>query len=148
MRNLQGQAPKLVTPPGTSSGDLEVNVLFTTTRATLKALETAGQLAKDLGARIRLLIPHVVPYPLPLEEPAVPARLLARRFCTLAKRSRIDTRIDIRLCRDRWQVIDSGLRPGSVVVLAGRKRWWPTAESRLVKQLRGRGHQVVFLSQP
>src|SRR6476659_4622442 len=37
-----------------SSVGMEVNVLYTTTKATLSALRVAGKLAHDLGARIRV----------------------------------------------------------------------------------------------
>jgi hypothetical protein len=56
------------TPSGFSNVDtvsreaLWVTVLFTSVPATLRALQTAGQLASKLGACVRILVPQVVPY--------------------------------------------------------------------------------------
>lgn len=50
------------------------------------------------------------------------------------------------LCRDRLDVLARVLRPESTVVIGGRRRWWPTGESRLAKALRSRGRQMAFVS--
>ena len=59
---------------------LEVNVLFTSTGATIAAAKVAGTLAHDLGARIRVIVPQVVPFPLPLSEPTVKPEFTANRI--------------------------------------------------------------------
>ena len=46
---------------------LNIAVVFTSVQATLVALKEAGSLANSLGARITLVVPQLVPYPLPLE---------------------------------------------------------------------------------
>ena len=46
---------------------LNIAVVFTSVASTLAALKEAGNLASSLGARIKLLVPQVVPYPLPLK---------------------------------------------------------------------------------
>ena len=119
-------------------------MVFTDARSTLRALKTAGSLARGLGAHIRLLVPHIVPFPIPLEERLVGTAFLERRFCTLFGGVKVDTRVDVRLCRTRWQMLQRVLEPGSVVVLGGRCRWWPTAENRLARKLRAAGHHVVL----
>jgi hypothetical protein len=50
---------------------LNIAVVFTSVEATPAALKEAGALATSLGARITLLVPQIVPYPLPLESPPV-----------------------------------------------------------------------------
>ena len=50
---------------------LNISVVFTSIESTLAALKEAGTLAYSLGARITLLVPQVVPYPLALETPPV-----------------------------------------------------------------------------
>jgi hypothetical protein len=124
------------------SGSLEVVVLHTNTKATLWTLKTAAELAAGLAAHIRLLVLEVVPYPLDLESPRVSVEFTQRRFRTVASDARVDTLIDIRLGRERNQMLESALRPGSVVVLEGGA-WW-TRERRLARRLERLGHQVVL----
>ena len=50
---------------------LNIAVIFTSVESTLAALKEAGNLANHLGARIMLVVPQVVPYPLPLDGPPV-----------------------------------------------------------------------------
>jgi len=54
-----------------SGGPLEVNVLFTSTRATMAATKVAADLAENLGARIRIIVPQVVRFPLSLSDPPI-----------------------------------------------------------------------------
>jgi len=133
------------TAPGIAHGDapLEVVVLHTTTNATLRALRTAARLAEGLAARIRLLVIETVPYPLPLNTPQVPVEFTQRHFRTVAADTSIDTQVDIRLCRDKTQMLEAALKPHSLVVMAAKIGWWPSAEKRLVKRLERIGHQVV-----
>lgn len=125
---------------------LEVIVLHTTTSATLQALRTAARLAEGLAVRIRLLVLEIVPYPLPLDEPQVPLEFTHRHFRTVALESKIETGVDIRLGRDKAQMLESALKPHSLVVMAAKTGWWPTAEKRLAKRLERLGHQVVVCS--
>src|SRR5258707_12642817 len=80
---------------------LEVNVLFTTTKGTLSALRMAGKLADDLGARIRVIVPQVVPLPLDLSQPPVKPEFTARRVSTIVSQHAIETEIQVCLCRDK-----------------------------------------------
>src|ERR1700694_1862112 len=61
------------TDEGLGPRRLEVNVIFTEPHATAAALMTAGSLARDLGACIRVRAAIAVPYALPLEKPPVSA---------------------------------------------------------------------------
>jgi hypothetical protein len=108
-------------------------------------LKKAGNLAKGLGARIRLLAPHIVPYPVPLEERLVGTACLEQRFRTIVGSNTVDTRIDIRVCRNRWQMVQHALPDRSVVVLGGSNGWW-TAGRRLSRKLEAAGHHVVFVA--
>ncbi len=124
---------------------LNISVVFTTVESTLAALKEAGTLASSLGARITLLVPQVVPYPLPLETPPVLVEFNEKRFRVIANQSEVETGVQIYLCRDRVQTLTSVLKPGSIVVLGGRKRfWWPTRDQVLARDLRRAGHEVIF----
>jgi hypothetical protein len=122
---------------------MEVVVLHTTVAETLQALKAAAGLAHDLSARIRLLVLEVVPYPLPLDQPAALLPFTQRRFRTLAHNAAIETSVDIRLVRDREKAIGEVLEPHSVVVMGAPRSWWPCAHNRLVKRLEREGHQIV-----
>jgi hypothetical protein len=123
---------------------LNIDVVFTSMDTTLAALKKAAALADRLGARITLLVPQVVPYPLPLESPPVLLEWNERRFRVIAEECPVETTVHIYLCRDRVQTLLAVLRPDSLVVVGGRKRWWPTPESSLARRLRRGGHKVVF----
>jgi hypothetical protein len=123
---------------------LNVAVVFTSIDGTLAALRTAAELASRLGARITLLVPQVVPHPLPLESPPVLLDWNERRFRVIAEGSPVETTVQIYLCRDRLETLKSVLKRRSLVVIGGRRRWWPTADSRLARQLRRAGHEVIF----
>lgn len=124
----------------------EIVVLFTTVRETLCALRAAGRLAQGVATAIRLLVPQVVPYPLPLDEPPVPSGHLIREFQLVLEDSQLETRIDVRRCRDQWQTIHDALRPRSVLVIGGAPGWWPSRKYRIAARLRAAGHHVVFSS--
>jgi hypothetical protein len=125
---------------------LEVVVVHTTVEGTLQALRVAAQLARGLHARIRLLVPQVVPYPLPLDGPAIALDFTNRRFRTMASGASIDTSVDIRLGRDRGEILESALDVRSLVVVCRGRGWWPTSERRLARKLESLGHQVVRAS--
>jgi hypothetical protein len=97
-----------------------------------------------LGARIKLLVPQVVPQPLPLDTPPVLVEFNENRFRVIASQSPVETSVQIYLCRDRLATLTSTLKPGSIVVLGGKKRWWPTKEETLARQLRRAGYEVLF----
>jgi hypothetical protein len=124
---------------------LDIAVPFTSTEATLRALKLAEALAYRLDSRIALLVPQLVPYPLPLTSPPVLLDFNERRFRDFASRSHVQTSVRIYLCRDRWDALLVMLKPRSLVVIGGRKRWWPTAEARLARRLQRAGHEVVVV---
>src|ERR1700756_1195428 len=68
---------------GHQPGRFEVNVIFTDPQATVAALRTAGSLARDLGANIRVRAAITVPYTLPLEEPPVSVAFTERLLSDL-----------------------------------------------------------------
>jgi hypothetical protein len=135
-------------PLANAEDSLEIVVLHTTTKGTLQSLKTAAGLAAGLGAHIRLLVLEVVPYPLPVEAPQVPLDFTQRRFRTVADGARIETTVDIRLGRDCSEMLESALKPRSLIVFTGRRRWFLSPERRIAKRLEQRGHQVVLSSFP
>jgi len=124
---------------------LNVSVIFTSVRSTQAALKRAGTLASSLNARITLLVPQVVPFPRPLESPPVLLDWSESRFRTIANQSPVETTVRLYLCRDSVETMKGALSPKSVVVIGGRKCWWPfTRERNLARVLRRAGHEVIF----
>jgi hypothetical protein len=124
---------------------LNIAVVFTSVASTLAALKEAGNLANSLGARIQLIVPQVVPYPLPLETPPVLVEFNEHRFRVIADESPVETSVQIYLCRDRLEMLLQTLSPGAPVVIGGCKKWWPTTERLLACRLRQAGHKVIFI---
>ena len=123
---------------------LGVVVVFTSVEPTIQALRKAGVLASSLHARITLVVPQVVPYPLPLTSPPVLLDFSERRFRAIAEESPVDTTVRLYLCRDQMETLGAVLASHSLIVVGGRRRWWPTWEERLARRLRRAGHEVIF----
>ena len=133
-------------PPsyGTGQHRFEISVIFTSFVATAAALKMAGTLVKGLSAHIKLVVPQVVPYPLPLDNPPVLREFCERRLRDIANESPVDTTVLVYLCRNRLGTLRAVLKRGSIVVIGGCRRWWPTPEKSLARKMRRSGHEVIF----
>jgi hypothetical protein len=125
----------------------ECVVVFTRMRTALKALEDARRMSRAIGGRVRLLVPHVVPFPLQLDEPPVSTAFLEDMLRAAVDDDEVETRIEVWVCRDAGELLERILRPASVVILAGPRLWWPSLESRLSKRLEAAGHTVLYSSE-
>jgi len=133
-------------PEADLGSELEINVIFTDTESTLAALRLAGDLACNLGARIHLLIPHLVPLYFPLTRRPVSIPFTQQRLLELARRGAqrgLEPAVHLYLCRDQQQVLSRVLKPESLIIIGGMQRWWPTRESKLARMLRSEGHRVI-----
>lgn len=124
---------------------LNVTVVFTSVSATVAAMMKAGALAESLGARITMVVPQVVPFPLELTSPPVLLEFQERRFREIAKLSPVEIRVNLYLCRDVIETAKAVLKPHSLVVVGGLRRFWPTREKALARTLRKAGHEVIFI---
>jgi len=134
-------------PGGKDGRGQEIIVLFTTHAGTVAALKMASQLSANLGARPKLLMLYAVPYTLPLGKRALPDGFLENRVHALQRDFPEEISTDIHLCRHPRQGLGEALPPHSLIVLGGRKRWWPTPEQRLAEFLHSGGHQVIFVDE-
>jgi hypothetical protein len=125
---------------------LQVNVLYTTHSGTLAALKFASRLGANLGQCPSVLRLYAVPYALPLERPAVAIDFLEEQLRALARESATKFSTQLYLCRDTRRTLRELLPPHSVIVLAGKQRWWPTKEQRWAGILRKEGHEVIFMN--
>jgi len=146
LERVLAPSPGFPTQPAADETEsrLNVAVVFTSVDATLVALKKAGAMADRLKGRITLLVPQVVPQPLPLSSPPVLLDWNENRFRVIASKSLVETTVSIYLCRERLDALLAVLSPRSLVVIGGRKRWLPTAEKRLARDLRRAGHEVIF----
>ena len=137
-------------PPNCNEGQsrLAVSVVFTSLDGTAAALQSARAMARDLGAVIQLEAPVEVPWQLPLDRPPVPLAFTEQMLTKLVDRLELEEfapGIHVYLCRNRLDALARVLRPESLVVIGGRRRWWPTVESRLARTLAGWGNRVTFV---
>jgi hypothetical protein len=143
-----GRSVTWETTAGTDSQPLEVNVIFTELQATAAALKSAESLARGLGASIRLRAAIVVPLRLPLDQSPVSVPFMEQLLSELVSQSESDAfehTVHLYICRDGIETLLHVLRPNSLVVIGGRRRWWPTAAARMARRLRANGHRVAFV---
>lgn len=119
-------------------------MVFTDVGATKVAIKTATDLARDLNARLVLLVAKIVPWPLPLEQPPVSGEFTERVLSELAGEQKADITARVYLCRDRDPTIRHVLEPGSLVVIGSSKRWWPHRAPPLARLLKRDGHDVIL----
>jgi len=124
---------------------LTIRVLATTFDGTRAALTAAIPLTRGSGARLVVLVPQVVPYPLALDAPAEPASFTAERYRTLLRRMRAEAEIRVCLCRHADDVLLQLLPSHATVVVGGAAGTWRASrEERLARRLTHLGHHVVF----
>jgi hypothetical protein len=139
--DIRGQSTALLTWETAKTSDfdqLEVNVIFT----------DEGAAANGLGACIRLRAAIVVPFRLSLDQPPVSVRFMEQLLCKLVDQREAkgpELSVHLYVCRDQIETMLLVLRPNSLVVIGDRKRWWPTAMSRMAGILRAEGHRVVVV---
>jgi hypothetical protein len=144
----QGQAVIRESIAATPFRPLEVNVIFTELQATVVALKSAESLAKGLGASIRVRAAIIVPVRLPLEHPPVSVSFMEQLLSELVSHPESDAleyTVHLYLCRKWVGTLLQILRPNSLVLIGGRKHWWPTPAVRLARALRAKGHRVTFV---
>jgi hypothetical protein len=136
---------KIATVSRADISNLQLVVPFKTPHLTRAALKYAASLTDDLNARIRLIDVHVVPYGVPLDEPTVDPKHLARRLRGLVQDSELPVSAEVVYARDWEQGFRRALAPGSIVLMAIQRSWWRTSEKRLASRLRKLGHQVIWV---
>jgi hypothetical protein len=133
---------------GAHEQSLSLNVLYTNPEATAVALQTAESLARDLQATIHVRAMVSVPHRLSIDNPPVSTPFLVRLLREIVERFGSAARqyvLHIYVCRSRIDTLLRVLRPSSLIVIGGRRRLWPTAETRLSKEVAAAGHSVAFV---
>ena len=119
-------------------------VIATRLEGTLPALETAIPLARGSRARLVLLVPQIVPYPLPVEGPAEATAFVERRYCDLVHEMDGEAAIEILLCRTLNDVLPV-IPPAATVVVGGASgSVLRSRGERLTRRLAHLGHREIF----
>ena len=122
-----------------------VHVVFTSVDDTLAAVRVAARLSKAMAAPLKLVHFRPVPYALPVDGPIGMSPIETDRFMERVRAEDIDVRVRVFLCRSARRAIPMAFRRGSIVVIGGRRRRWPTSAERLARRLETAGHFVVFV---
>ena len=127
------------------AGELRIFVPYTSRELTRAALREAAGLVKNLHAHVTLFAVQIVPFLLPLDRPDVAPEFLEQRLMAIARE--MEGLVDVQLICARE--FDSGMErvlvPNSLVVLATKKRWWPTEEIKMARALARAGHKIALL---
>ena len=131
-------------PSDTSTGFLSMVIPHTTPELTRAALRHA-EACSDLDVHVSLVDIQVVPFPCPLNEPPIDKEFSDRRVRKLLEETGLSGQATVFYTRDRPEAFRKVLDPRSLIILATKKRWWPTREERLARTLTKAGHQVMLL---
>jgi hypothetical protein len=120
-----------------------VYVLFTSIDETLAAIRVAGDFAKALGVPVTVVHCRMVPYSLALDAPGGMSPAETDAFITRLRAEGADIRIRVYLCRDERQAIPFAFNRHSLIVIAGRRSWWPRRSEQRRRMLEAAGHFVI-----
>jgi hypothetical protein len=131
-------------PSDITTGVLWVVIPYTTPELTRAALRHAG-VCSDLDVHVDLVDIQVVPFPCPLDQPPINKEFSGLRLHELFKESGLPGKAAVLYTRDWLEGFRRVLEPGSLIILASKKRWWPTREEKLARTLTKAGHHVMLL---
>jgi hypothetical protein len=122
-----------------------VNVVFTSIDETIAAVRVAADFARSLGVPVTLIHVRIVRYALPVDGPGGLSPVETDAFIERLRAEDVDIRVRVYLCRDQRPAIPLAFKPHSLIVVAGRRGWWPTESERWRRMLEAAGHFVVFV---
>lgn len=144
MDNSRSCRIQLFNPDTREPGRLRIHVLYTNSRDTRIALKTAVEMSAQLESEIALIVPQIVPFPLPLENPPVPLEFASERIRSLAENTPGELQGYIYFCRNPIDTLMQELPPYSLVVIGARTNWPFGKSKRLARALRRNGHEVIL----
>ena len=132
------------TPFDIATAVLRVVVPYTTPDSTRAALRHAG-VCTDLDVHVCIVDIQVIPFPCPLDQPPINEEFSEQRLQELLRESGLPGETTVFYTRDWLEAFRNVLGPGSLVILATKKRWWRTREEKLARTLINAGHDVMLL---
>ena len=122
-----------------------VSVVYTTFEDTLEASRIAADLAQAMQVPLRVVHFRTVPRQVPVDQPDGLSPVETEAFVGRLRQEGITTaRVRVYLCRDELRTIPYAFSPHSIVVIGGRRSWWPTRAERWRRTLEEAGHFVMF----
>ncbi len=142
MGSLPVRAPK----PAVNSRELRLFVPYTTQKLTARALRAAMDLAGGLSVQVSVVAVQVVPFACPLDRPPVAVEHMKRELGELAGNAGMPVQGSVVLARDREDGFRHALKPGSLILIAVRRRPWRTSEEELARRLAKAGYSVAMVA--
>src|SRR5262245_39112264 len=102
-----------------------VYVVYTTVEETLAALRVADSLARAMHVPLTLVHFRTVPYVSAVGAPDGVSPVETDAFADELRAAGFDMRVRVLLCRTPRQGIPYAFKPHSLVVVSGRRSWWP-----------------------
>ena len=142
-------------PPGSVQHDLgfvdplvrtdAVHVVFTSYEETLAAARVGHRIAMAMSVPLKVVHFRSVPYGMAVDHPAGLSPLETDGFIQHLRHEGIEAHARVYLCRHERRAIPMAFKRRSIVIVGGRHRRWPTAETRLRQHLEAAGHYVMFV---
>ena len=122
-----------------------VSVVYTAVEDTLEAARVGAELARAMGVPLRVVHFRTVPRQVPVDRVDGVSPIETPWFLGRLRNEGIVARMRVYLCRDAAATVGYAFRSNSIVVIGGRRSWWPTRAERWRDALEGAGHFVVFV---
>jgi hypothetical protein len=136
-----------VTARITADSQPTIHVIATTFDGTRAALATAIPLAKGSSAKLLVVVPCIVPYPVGLDDECEDARFFVNGYKHLIEQLGGSATIDVCRCRRTEDIVTKIDVPRSTVVLGGPVgRWLTSPEERFANRLTRSVHTVIFVA--
>src|SRR6266568_3709324 len=124
-----------------------VQVIATTIDGTQAALKTAVPLAKGSGAKLIVVVPRIVPYALPADEPCGASELAGEKYRRVISDLGGSGQVQVCRCRRLQDVIDRLVSPDATVVVGGPCGGWRMSpEQRFADRLGRGGRRVIYVT--
>jgi hypothetical protein len=122
-----------------------VYVVHTSVADTLVAIRVANDFGAALGVPVTVVHFRTVPYAAPVDEPDGVSPIETAEFAGRLRDEEMNVRLRVYLCRDERRAVTFAFQPHSLIVMAGRRSWWPTVSERRRRLLEAAGHFVLFV---
>jgi hypothetical protein len=129
-----------------------VYVVHTSVEGTVAALRVAGDFAKALHVPVTITefrtFPDASAPCKPGQDEPLEMSAVETRSCVAHLRAQgLDIHVRAYVSRDPLRAVPWAFRPRSLIVVGGRRSWWPTEGERWRRTLEAADHFVVFVDQ-